>query len=159
MKGMIDIPLMGAMFTIAISLSIIVPPAIIKTTMDKETVFTYDFEKTQHILLTILSNKKMYEDIGMKSLINKPEKIDSIKTLLDSQLGSNNCLMMIRPRESSVSPTSYFVFTGHGEVQAMYETQKILLGNCNALETSSNTLIVTPYNKGNLVETIKVGKK
>ncbi|MBU5537457.1 MAG: hypothetical protein QW818_01445 [Candidatus Aenigmatarchaeota archaeon] len=157
MKSIAELPLVGFVGTLTIMLSLVVPPSVIKTTIDKETAFTYDFQNLQYVLLSILSNDAFYEDIGKNFTIRtQSTPLDNIEAILRNHIYGQYCLAIIR---ESGFHTGYFVFTGRPVTPPSFDTRRILLGDCNSLEVGTNALIVLPYREGNLVEIIKVGKK
>lgn len=85
-----EIPLLGIIGTIAIVAGILIPPTIIKTTLDKELVLTYEYEKTQLDLLALLSSTHegipVYEVIA--NSINTPDNLEFLKERLNTIIES-----------------------------------------------------------------------
>ncbi|MBI1978664.1 MAG: hypothetical protein HYS62_01220 [Candidatus Aenigmarchaeota archaeon] len=99
MKSIAQLPLVGLIGTFTIIVGIIVPPAIIKTTVDKELLITYGFEKEQHGLLVLLSvknGKSVYEILSIEALLNEPEGLSDLKNKFD-KLIEGNCISVSKP--------------------------------------------------------------
>ncbi len=97
-----EIPLLGIIGTIAIIGGILIPPAIIKTTLDKELVLTYEYEKTQLDLLALLSstqgNIPVYEIIANN--INTPDNLEFLKEGLNTIIESKCYSLQVGDTES-----------------------------------------------------------
>ena len=86
----VEIPFLGLIGTVAIIAGILIPPTIIETTLDKELAFTYEYEKIQYTLLTLLSSthdgKLVYEIIANN--INSPENLEFLEEDLNKIIES-----------------------------------------------------------------------
>ncbi|MBI2547564.1 MAG: hypothetical protein HYW23_03910 [Candidatus Aenigmarchaeota archaeon] len=152
---------MGLIVVVSLIVIIVTPPSVIKVTIDKETAFTYNLENVHHTILSILSNKEMYEKIGIDITIDTGTNLDAIEGLLKDQFTNGYCMSIFRP---STTFTTYAILTGYENIPTASSlgTLKTLLGNCASLDAGSNTILVLPYrppDKNNLVEIIRVGKK
>ncbi len=58
-----EIPLMGLIAVATIMAGIVIPTSIVKITIDKDLAFTHKYEKSQQILLTLLSSTHGEENI------------------------------------------------------------------------------------------------
>ncbi len=125
-QSILDIPLMGTIAIIIIPLSIILPPTIIKMTLDKEIVYTFEYEKTQYTLLALLSStyngNHLYEIIANN--IDNPENLEFLKDDIN-KLVESKC---------------YTIQVGDGnEFAPIVES-----GSCNKKYTFT-TIITLPY--------------
>jgi hypothetical protein len=77
-----EILIIGVISTVTIIGGILIPPAIIKVSVDKETAFTYQYERLQYTLLAVLSSthdgRTVYEIIG-NSAAGIPEDLEFLK--------------------------------------------------------------------------------
>ncbi|MBI2084096.1 MAG: cellulase family glycosylhydrolase [Candidatus Aenigmarchaeota archaeon] len=109
MKSLAELPLIGLIGTMTIMAGLIVPPTVVKMTADRELVYTYESEKTQHALLALLSSesadKTTYETIGTNYILNKPTN-GAIKSQFEKLVGTDNYYISIgiEPRELPAEP-------------------------------------------------------
>lgn len=141
MKSIAEIAIVGLIGTFTIVAGIIIPPSVIKSTIGKELVLTYDFETAQNGLLTFLSStqdgKPTYELVGSKIILRNAVDINKARGVFD-KIVIDNCIL-VNPEDKVTKD----VFTGKVcEVNAQF-----------------NTIIVVPYNKNSLVEIIGIGVK
>ena len=122
---------------------IVLPPSVIKTTVDRETVLAYKFENAQHGLLSLVSStqdgKSVYELLGTKILVNSID-VEKAKNNLDKSISTNYCIL-VSPEVVGVNPSDA-LNDKPCEVEAVF-----------------NTIIVVPYNKDSLVKVIGMGVK
>jgi len=178
MKGIAQIPLIALIGTVALAVGILMPPAIIKTTIDKELLFTYGYEKAQHILLTlfylsqdgkngyeILSERALFENLtcttnadcslgyACNTLIGKCDATTSTKPLklrLDKAAGEGYCI-----RTDKIIPK---ILTGQLEKPfGIQPSDEVLKRICASNIIQFSTVIVLPYNKESLIKLIRVG--
>ena len=173
MKSVIEPLLVGIVGTVTI-LAVILPPAIVKITVDKETLFTYSYEKVQNILLTlfrlkqdgkeayqILSEKALFEDFTCKTtscpfgytckaeMCNGPTT-EPLKKAIDKVAGSGYCITTDEP--ISTLPTEAKVITGSAP-----PSNEVLKRVCAKTDVIFDTVIVLPYNKASLIKLIMIG--
>ena len=155
MKGVANLILTGLIGTVTIVYSILIPPTIIKSTIDKETIFTYKFENLQSALLSVFSAEKgneiLYESLGL-GIINKDEKaLDNVDKKIKILLDDDYCLATF---ENSPSPiTSYAITVPASPLTA----NKILGKDCANFDVKFNTFFVLPYNHEDLVKIVRIG--
>lgn len=84
-----EIPLIGLIGTITIIVGILIPTSVIKTTIDKELNSTYEYERMQYALLTLMSSthegKPVYELLADN--INKPQNLKFLNNDLEKLIG------------------------------------------------------------------------
>ncbi len=153
MKAVAEIAIVGLIGTFAIIAGILIPPSVIKSTVGKEAILTYRFEKIQHALLTLFSSyeneKSVYETIGTNILLKKPT--NTLKPQFDGLVGENYCISIIR--EGTQLPTGSVIAPPPRE----FLSGEILRSTCPADGVQFNTILVLPYNKNSLVEVIGIG--
>ena len=151
MKGIAELAIMALIGTVTIMASIVLPPAIIRSTIDKETFFTYDFEKSQNALIALFSleknGKTFYEQAGTSLVLNKPVT-SPLKSDFDKLVGTTYCISEIK---SSPLPT--------GAIIGIPPSSKIISDVCQNFDVEFNTIISVPYNKVSLVKVIGIGSK
>jgi len=120
MKSIAQFLLVGLIGTSTIIIGVLIPPLIVQTTVDKELLFTYGYEKAEHSLLSLLSlvedGKSVYEVLGMRALLNNPEGLSQLKIKFDQLLGEN-CISVTK-RITPGSPQ----LTGYNEGPTQYVT-------------------------------------
>ena len=146
MKSVAEIAIVALIGTFTLIAGIIIPPAIIKTTVDKETILAYKFEKAQYGLLSLLSStqdgKSVYELMGEKILLKDSVDITRSQNNFEKMVGTNYCIL--------INP----------EVKGVVGTQEdILDAKICEVDAIFNTVIVKPYNKDSLVDVIGIGVK
>lgn len=147
MKSVAEIAIIGLIGTFSIIAGIVIPPTVMKSTVGKELLLSYNFEKAQHGLLSLLSstqnNKPVYELISTKMLIKNSDylntEMQNIFAIFDRAIGTSYCIL-IDPDEQRIQKDA---FTG-----------KV----CEA-DAIFNTIIVVPYNKDALVKVLGFGVK
>ena len=146
MKAVAEIAIVGLIGTFTIIAGIIIPPSVIKTTIGKELLLTYSFEKAQHGLLSFLSStqdgKPVYEMVGTNLVIKDSADISKAQNNLNKVMGTSYCIVL------------------NPEVKEAKGTQDAI-SNAQICEitASFNTIIVVPYNKDSLVRVIGMGVK
>lgn len=173
MKSVIEPLLVGVVGTFTI-LAVIFPPVIIKLTVDKETLFTYSYEKVQNILLTlfrlkqdgkeayqILSEKAFFEDFTCKTPSDCPFGYTCVagvcngpttKPLKDAidKVATNYCITTEKP----INPLP----TGAGFIaDSTPPSNEVLKRVCAKTDVIFDTVIVLPYNKASLIKLIRIG--
>lgn len=142
MKSIAELAIVALMGTVAIMAGIIIPPYVIKTTIDKETLLAYKFEQTQHSLLSFLSStqdgKSVYELFGTKVIVESTD-ITKAKNNFDKVISTNYCIL-IDPKLVGVE-------------------KDIVSDKTCQVEAVFNTVMVVPYNKDSLVKVIGIGVK
>lgn len=146
MKSVAEIAIVALIGTFTLIAGIIIPPSVITTTVDKETILAYKFEKAQHGLLSLLSStqdgKSVYELMGEKILLEDSVDITKSQNNFEKLVGTNYCIL--------INP----------EVKGVVGTQEnILDAKICEVDTIFNTIIVKPYNKDSLVDVIGIGIK
>ena len=145
MKAVAEIAIVGLIGTFTIIAGIIIPPAVIKTTIGKELLLTYNFEKAQHGLLSLVSStqdgKSVYELMGTKMLIKDTDISKSVGTF-NKIIGTSYCIV------------------ADPEVKGIEGTPEAI-SNSKICEVSAafTTIMVVPYNKDSLVKVIGMGVK
>lgn len=143
MKSIAEISIVALIGTFTIVAGIVIPPSVIKTTVDRETVLAYKFENAQHGLLSLVSStqdgKSVYELLGTKILVSSID-VTKAKNNLDNTISTDYCIL--------VSP----------EVVGV-KTKDPLSDKICEIEAAFNTIIVVPYNKDSLVKVIGMGVK
>lgn len=178
MKAIASIPLIGLIGTITIIVSVLVPPAIVRTAIDKELLLTHGYERGQHALLTlfyssqgdksayeILSQKSFFEDFVCSADLDCPEgytcnlaiqKCDGpttkpLKDRLDNVLGKDKyCITTEKPQPKL--PVGQPIAP-----PSILPSNEVLKRVCASNTIGFNTLIVLPYNKDSLVKLIRIG--
>ena len=109
-----DIPVIGLIATITIVVFGILPPAIIKATLDKETVFTYEYEKTQYTLAALLSST--HNGIPVSQILaENVNNLDNLKFLSDELNSIARCYSL-----KIGSPDSFTTVVERGTCQKTY---------------------------------------
>ncbi|MEK6909816.1 MAG: hypothetical protein AABW61_01935 [Candidatus Aenigmatarchaeota archaeon] len=144
MKSVAEIAIIGLIGTVSIIAGIVIPPAVMKSTVGKELLLSYNFEKAQHGLLSLLSStqndKPVYELISTKIIIKNSDYLSSeMQNIFAKAIGANYCILV----DSDEQRAQKDAFTG-----------KV----CE-VDTTFNTIIVVPYNKDSLVKVIGFGVK
>lgn len=144
MKSVAEIAIIGLIGTVSIIVGIVIPPTVMKSTVGKELLLSYNFEKAQHGLLSLLSstqnNKPVYELISTKILIKNSDYLSTeMQNIFAKAIGTSYCIL-VDPDEQMIQKDA---FTG-----------KV----CEA-DAIFNTIIVVPYNKDSLVKVIGFGVK
>ncbi len=107
MKSMAELPLIGLIGTMTIMASIIIPPTIVKTALDQELGYTYDYEKSQNALLSLLYSKEggvsNYEQLGTSYVLNQPIG-GGIQNQLETLVGSEYSVVISDVSDGSVTP-------------------------------------------------------
>lgn len=143
MKSVAEIAIIGLIGTFTIVAGIIIPPSVIKSTIGKEILLTYNFEKAQYGLITFLSStqddKIVYELVGTKILL-KDVDISEAQNTFNKVIATNYCIV--------VDP----------EIRGMQGAQGDI-SNTNICEVNAafNTIMVVPYNNEALVKVIGMG--
>ncbi|MBI2542824.1 MAG: cellulase family glycosylhydrolase [Candidatus Aenigmarchaeota archaeon] len=101
--GIPFVPLIG---TLTIMISLLISPAIIKTTIDRELTYTYEYDRAQYSLQTLFSandGKSSYETITTNYIYNIPTA-SGIKTSFEKVAGTNNCVSIQQTSVAVVPP-------------------------------------------------------
>lgn len=146
MKGVAEIAIVGLIGTFTIVAGIIIPPSIIKTTVGRELVIAYNFEKAQHELLSLVSStqdgRPVYELIGLKIILKDTVDINKAQNIFTKAIKTSYCIV-VNPQIKGVQGTQ----------------EEILKSGVCEIEGVFNTVIVLPYNKEALVKVIGIGVK
>ena len=172
MKALVEIPLVGMIGTITIILSIVIPPTVVKTTIDKELYLTYKLDKAQNSLLTLFSlihdGKNTYETLGEKAffgsmgcetdldcpagyyckdhLFCQGPTTEPLKVLTDTFAGPDYCISVEEPNQ--------------GQVATIDESNsEVLKRSCQERDINFKVSIVVPYNKISLIKNVTIGVK
>lgn len=135
-----EIPIIGLISTITIAAGILLPPAIIRDTLDNEVMSTYESEKLRLALLTLLSSahdgRMVYELVAESS---EPGSLEFLKAGLDSMI-ETKC---------------YSLQTGNDEHTL---TTILESGSCTK-RLSFTTVISLPYNpdSNSRVKLLRIG--
>lgn len=133
----LEIPIIGLIGTIAIIGGILIPPSIIEMTIDKELAFTYEYEKIQLTLLTLLSSthegKPVYEIIANN--INAPENLEFLKKDLNEIIKSKCYSIQVRDENDF--------------------TTLIENGNCNK-KYQFTIVLSLPYNPDSRIKLLRI---
>lgn len=144
MKSVAEIAIIGIIGTVSIIAGIVIIPAVMKSTVGKELLLSYNFEKAQHGLLSLLSStqnsKPVYELISTKIIIKNSDYLSTeMQDIFGKAIGTNYCILVDPDKQGAQKDA----FTG-----------KV----CE-VDTIFNTIIVVPYNKDALVKVIGFGVK
>ncbi len=143
MKSVAELAIVALIGTVTIMAGIIIPPAVIKTTVGKEILLAYKFENAQHGLLSLLSStqdgKQVYELIGMKIILGDSIDMTKVTSAFDKTINSNYCIL-VDPKSAGV------------------QKDALTSSVCQA-DAIFNTVIAMPYNKDSLVKVVGIGVK
>lgn len=162
MKAITEITLIAPIITFTIVLAVLLPPVIIKTTIDREVVFTYKFEKAQHTLLSLLSatesGRSNYEILGshlLKIDLSKiPISFETFKNKIEKLVGKDYCLAKLKGEPAIIT-----TYAAVAPTPSPIVSEVILGKSCTGMDAKFNTILVLPYNKNSLVEIIRIGLK
>lgn len=146
MKSVAELAIVALIGTFTLIAGIVIPPSVIKTTIDKEIILAYKFEKAQHGLLSLLSSsqngKPVYELMSTKMLLEDSIDLTKTENTFAKVINASYCIL--------VNP----------EIKGVKETpEDILSAKICEVDAVFNTIIVVPYNKDSLVEVIGIGVK
>ena len=171
MKGIAEIPIVGLIGTITIIAGILIPPAIVKTTIDKELAQTVKWEDAQHLLITLFSLNKdgsVYQILGEKIVYESYSCITSSDCPIGYSCENKLCHLSTENLNNilSKSTDSAFCINPADTVNSVdvktKSTQEIPAGDvlkakCGEYNTNFATIMVLPYNKNSLFKYITIG--
>lgn len=142
MKSVAEIAIIGLIGTVSIIAGIVITPTVMKSTVGNELLLSYNFEKAQHGLLSLLSttqnNKPVYELISTKIIIKNSDYLSSeMQNIFGNAIGTNYCIL-VDPDEQVAQKDAF-------------------TGKVCEVDTIFNTIIVVPYNKDALIKVIGFG--
>jgi hypothetical protein len=160
----------------------LIPPAVVKLTIDKELILTYEYEKSQHALLSllyshfggrdtysVLSEKAFFENLDCNSNGNQPDGSNpacpaGYTCRVNSCAGVTTRVLkeklddVIGPAYCITTETPKKILTGRVIAPEGETSNEVLKRVCASTDgIRFDTIIVLPYNKAELVKLLRIG--
>ncbi len=163
----LSLPFIGIIGTLTILAGIVLPPAIIKTTIDKETVFTYLYEKAQQSFLTLLyldhNGKSSYSILSEDAFFNYQEcnSQSDCPTGFTCDATSKKCTdarqetKAIKQQFEKLDGKYCITIEGPEKIFSK-DSENIIKNSCNPKGVNFKTILVLPYNKEAITKLVRV---
>jgi len=170
MKSLVEITMLGLVATVTLVLGTLIPYAIVKVTLDKETVTTLQYEKGQHGLLALFyssqGDKSVYKMLSERALFENRTCSSDADCAEGYKCKSNVCQSTITTKPTKdrldkiMGKGKYCITTGDFVESAIPSSNEILSGKCPSADAEFTALLVVPYNRNSpspLIKLIGIG--